>query len=117
MTRVAPLSPLTPGQLAVVAVLAEGYSHVEAAEVLGVEVCTIFRQIHLAARKVPGDLRPRDRLVAWWRGAPQSVLGYPSEPFVRQRMALVEFKLLEWTPCGACHYVRDNTRAKPLTPE
>lgn len=75
VVRVPTLKPLSRQMLAVAALLSEGWNVMTVAAMLGIEDKTAGYHICEAAKRVPGDLEPpRARLVAWYRGAPLSVL-------------------------------------------
>jgi DNA-binding CsgD family transcriptional regulator len=70
--------PLTERQLDVARLLALGISPAAIAVKLAVQQVTIEYHIAHAAEKIPGDLPRTARVVAWYRGAPLSVLVPPT---------------------------------------
>ena len=114
LERLSPLVPLTRHQLAVAAVLSEGYGISTTARLLGVERSTVAYHIQQAADRLPGNLPPTARLVCWYRGATAAVLGvrhshdFPS----KQRTIKLALSIREWRRCPACGY-RD---AQEVTP-
>lgn len=73
--RVPALKPMTPMELAVVSMLADGHNDAEGARLVGCAETTYRTHLLRAAAKIPGDLIFRSRLVAWFRGATADVLG------------------------------------------
>lgn len=72
--RVPTLKPPTARQLEIAARIADNASFDEVARELGVERATIRFHVETLARKIPGDLPYRLRVLAWYRGAPRYVL-------------------------------------------
>lgn len=72
--RVPCTPPLTPVQFKVAALLSGGHSVEGVAQLLHVSISTVKFHVRQAADRVPGDLPPRFRLIAWYRKAPLSVL-------------------------------------------
>ena len=66
---------LSRSQLSVAALLSSGCTAGEIAQRIGCGVKTVRFFIAEGARRIPGDLAPVARLIAWYRGAPESVLG------------------------------------------
>ena len=66
--------PLTPVQFKVAALLGSGHTVEDAARALKVSLSTVKFHVRQAADRIPGDLPPRFRLIAWYRKAPLSVL-------------------------------------------
>jgi hypothetical protein len=66
-----------------VMILSEGWSYSEGARLMGVEYATFVTHITDAAERLPGDLPPRLRALAWWRGASSAVLGVRAAPATR----------------------------------
>ncbi|MGH3428489.1 MAG: helix-turn-helix transcriptional regulator [Mycobacteriales bacterium] len=66
--------PLAPMQLVCVTLAALGYSAEETAEFLRISVDTARSHIWSAGEKIPGDLPPRLKGIAWARGATMEVL-------------------------------------------
>jgi DNA-binding NarL/FixJ family response regulator len=72
MTRFkrAPLfAPMTRAQQAVVAALARNAEYDEIARWLSVKERTVRYHVGEAARKIPGNLPPKMRIIMWARGA------------------------------------------------
>jgi DNA-binding CsgD family transcriptional regulator len=66
--------PLTRQQEVVVTLVADGMNYVAIADVLRITMNGVRFHANAAARKIPGDLPPQMRIVAWARGAPLHVL-------------------------------------------
>jgi DNA-binding CsgD family transcriptional regulator len=58
----------------VVELVAQELSYQEIAERLNISVRTVWSHIEAASAKIPGTLKPKARIVCWWRGAPRQVL-------------------------------------------
>lgn len=75
MMERAPLrEPLTPMQKAVVTLLGLNYTHAQVAKTLEITRPTVRYHLYNAIAKMPGDLPPEQRAVAWVRGATLDVL-------------------------------------------
>ena len=69
MTKRIELSqPLTTAEEHAVALMSRGLNYEEIAETLGVVKRTVEAHISHAAAKIPGELPPKLRVVAWYRG-------------------------------------------------
>lgn len=66
--------PLAPMQFVVATLAGIGRTNEEIADLLGLTIDTIKTHILVAGRKIPGDLPPRLKVVAWARGATLEVL-------------------------------------------
>lgn len=112
--RLEPLVPLTRHQMAVAAVLSEGYGISTTARLLGVERSTVAYHIQQAADRLPGNLPPTARLVCWYRGASASVLGvrHPHDAPSKQRTIKLALLVREWRRCPSCGY-RDAQEVLP----
>ncbi|MGH7634417.1 MAG: hypothetical protein ACRENC_11855 [Gemmatimonadaceae bacterium] len=71
----AAVRPLSPAQMTAAKILADGWSYRQAAQLMGVTYGTFVGHVNDAAFRIPGDLPPRLRVIAWWRGATAAVLG------------------------------------------
>jgi hypothetical protein len=65
---------MTRSQYVVCCLLGIGYSHAQVAEELDISRGTVRHHINAAVKKIPGDLPPVARCVAWVRGASLDVL-------------------------------------------
>lgn len=72
--RVQPWQPITPRQMAVIAMLSEGWTYYQIARFLGITPRSVRFHTLMAARRIPGDRPPSERLIAWYRGASLEVL-------------------------------------------
>lgn len=69
MTKRAPTAhPLTPAELRVVELVAEGLTLQQIADRLERSVLTIRQQVSRAGAKIPGDLPLTLRITNWYRG-------------------------------------------------
>lgn len=84
------MPPLTSRQVEVAQLLSDGHSPEEVAVVLGIKAITVRYHITEATRNIPGDLPPRQRLVAWVRGAGLEVLDRPAGAALRCAMRLAK---------------------------
>jgi DNA-binding CsgD family transcriptional regulator len=100
--RVPTTAPLTPQQLAAVALLADGWSHAEAARLLGVAVGTLRAHLDQAIMKIPGDLLGRTKVIAWYRGASADVLGIARQLPLRQESLHRAYAISVGTCCPHC---------------
>ncbi len=66
---------LSRSQLAVAALLSFGLTHDQIAERLGCKRTTVRFFIEEAAQRIPGNLPASARLVVWYRGAAEHILG------------------------------------------
>jgi DNA-binding CsgD family transcriptional regulator len=73
-TRLQPLQPITRRQMAVIAMLSEGWIFKQIATFLGISLRTVRWHTTAAARRIPGDRPPIERVIAWYRGASLEVL-------------------------------------------
>lgn len=74
VTRVPTYGKLSRMQLACAVLLGLGKSYREIGEALKIEPTTVKYYLDLAARKIPGDLPAKARVMAWVRGASIDVL-------------------------------------------
>lgn len=72
--RVRPARPLTERQARVVAMLSDGMTYYAIGRHLGCSGPRIKAIATTVARRIPGNLEPRAKLVVWWRGASLMVL-------------------------------------------
>lgn len=74
MNRVPLRTGLTRREMELVTLIAQGRSNAEIACLLRIRRDSIRTYTRNAASKIPGDLPARARILAWYRGAPLSVL-------------------------------------------
>ena len=67
---------LSRAQLGIAALLSARITYGEIARRLGCSHGQVRWQIEEAAQRIPGDLRPSARLIAWYRGADRAVFGW-----------------------------------------
>ena len=71
----APLkAPLTRAEAAVALLVANGHADADVADQLGHSLNTARFHIKNAAKKIPGDLPAKMKVICWVRGAPLQVL-------------------------------------------
>jgi hypothetical protein len=110
--RVPTLLPMSRQQLAVAALLSEGWRPNAVAEMMGIGHQTVNYHANEAADRVPGDLPRSGRLIAWYRGAPLSVLSRPGAldppdlPDHLQRRGAIRraLTIVEGRGCPCCGY-------------
>lgn len=68
------IQPLSCREERIVELVAAGLRVREIARQLARRESTVIRHVTNAAAKIPGDLPPRARIMAWWRGASLFVL-------------------------------------------
>lgn len=102
IVRVPAIRPLSPAQLAVVALVAEGWSYRESARMMGCSTTTVMRHINDAAARLPGDQPARFKVVAWWRGATADVLGVDRGRGTRQDGLKLAYTLYAGRACPHC---------------
>lgn len=88
VVRVKCIPPLTKTQLRVAELLSLGDSVERVAKKLNVGTTTVKFHVREAASRIPGDLPPRFKIIAWYRGAALSVLELQSAPDAVLRRAL-----------------------------
>ena len=76
MTRASTHQPLTRREFQVAELVGRGFRISTVARVLSVKHTTALGIMTRLADKIPGDLPPRGRIMAWWRGAPIEVLRF-----------------------------------------
>lgn len=67
-------APLTPMELRIVRLVAAQQSQDDIADALDIAPRTVEYHVANIVRKIPGNLPRAGRIMAWWRGAPLSVL-------------------------------------------
>ena len=72
--RVRPARPLTARQERVVSMIADGMTYYAIARHLGCGERSVLALVYKIARRIPGNLEPRPKLIVWWRGASLMVL-------------------------------------------
>ncbi len=72
--RVVPYQPFTPTEETVLTLLGQGKRPSEVASMLRLRLGTVREHIQRMADKIPGDLPPRAKILAWHRGATLQVL-------------------------------------------
>jgi hypothetical protein len=75
--RVRTVRPPTKRQLEVAELISAGASVEDVAEVLGLLRAGVRWHVEQLAALIPGDLPPRLKVIAWYRGAPRYVLENP----------------------------------------
>lgn len=112
VVRVPCLAPLSRQQLATAALLSEGWQLETIAEMMGIDYTTVSYHANEGAARIPGDLPRRSRLMAWYRGAPLSVLRRPGAmdsgevpPALTRAGALKRaLSIVEGRGCPCCGY-------------
>lgn len=110
--RVPTLKPLSRQQLAVAALLSDGWGIQAIGEMMGVSWQTISYHASEAADRIPGDLPRKGRVVIWYRGAPLSILMRPGsmdaadvpEPMQRREAIKRALVIVEGRGCPCCGY-------------
>ena len=74
MKRVQPRKPWSMMQKLVAILVGRGHRYNEIATRLSIAPTTVKYYAEEAARRLPGDLPPKWRLVFWWRGATEEQL-------------------------------------------
>lgn len=91
--RVRPYRKLSPTEKLIAGMLGRGYNVADITRVLNNKVSTTEAIIHDLAAKIPGDLRPQDKIKAWIRGASYGTLtGLHLPPLVDLDAALVDIR-------------------------
>jgi hypothetical protein len=85
--------------------LAEGWSYEDGARMMGLEYETFVRHIKDGAARLPGDLPPRLRAIAWYRGASADVLGAEVARPLRQETLKIAYLIREGRACPHCGYM------------
>lgn len=106
VVRVPALKPLSPMQMTVIALLADGFDDNEAARLIGIEVSTFNTHLSAAVIRIPGDLRPaRARAVVWYRGGSAAVLGVDHALPPRQEALTRAYAISVGRSCAVCGYI------------
>lgn len=101
VVRVPLKRPLSANQMAIAAVIADGWPIRECARLMGAEYETFKSAMEVVALKVPGNLQARSRIMAWYRGAPIEVLGPDVQP-LRQQTLKGAYAIASLPRCGEC---------------
>lgn len=72
--RLSPLKPLSPAELELFPLLAEGLSYKAMGDLLGVSEWTVVGRVRSAAKKLPGTLPMRQKCELWYRGGNKAML-------------------------------------------
>ncbi len=104
IVRVPLKRPLSANQMAVAAVIADGWPTKECARLMGMEYETFASTMEQISLKVPGNLQPRSRIIAWYRGATLEVLGPDVRP-ERQQTLKEAYAISQLPRCNECGQV------------
>ena len=102
LVRVPALTPLSPAQLTAAMIVGEGWNYGDGARLMGVEYSTFVSHVVAAGAKLPGDLPPRLRVIAWWRGASAEVLGVRATQPTRSSTLSHASTVCGWRTCPYC---------------
>lgn len=113
IVRVPTRQPLSPAQLAAIALIADGWNYHEAARLAGVSYGTFNQHLCDAARRIPGDLPLRGKLIAWYRGASAAVLGVGAAPSTRQDSLRKAYMIHGGRACLMCANILPHATTRP----
>lgn len=112
IVRVPTLLPMSRQQLAVASLMSEGWTVNAIAQMMGIGYQTVSYHANEGADRIPGDLPRSGRLIAWYRGAPLSILNRPGAvdsaelPEHLQRRGAIRraLHIVEGRGCPCCGY-------------